>query len=165
MSKEIRARLASSGVVRSKRTPQVKALEIDGGSGCVAPSAETVIDGTYVPLGRPLLVYFKAASLARPEVKAFAEFYRANQDELTTEALFIPLNDDQKAEQQQSWPPSRPADPDPRIEDCHMATVTTPSAVPVSLRATGTARRRLHVEASSSSSSVQRRSSRWASRL
>ena len=54
---------------------RIKALEIDGGDGCVAPSAETVIDGTYVPLGRPLFIYFKAESLARPEVKAFAEFY------------------------------------------------------------------------------------------
>lgn len=80
---------------------RIKALEIDGGAGCVAPSADTVIDGSYVPLGRPLFVYFKAESLTRPEVKAFAEFYSANQDELTTEALFIPLNDEQKAQQEE----------------------------------------------------------------
>ena len=79
---------------------RIKALEIDGGAGCVAPSADTVINGSYIPLGRPLFVYFKAESLARPEVKAFAEFYSANQDELTTEALFIPLNAEQKAEQE-----------------------------------------------------------------
>ena len=79
---------------------RLKALEIDGGGGCVAPNADTVIDGTYVPLGRPLFVYFKPESLARAEVKAFAEYYSENQDDLTTEALFIPLNEDQKAEQE-----------------------------------------------------------------
>ena len=36
---------------------QVKALEIDGGDGCVAPTVETVQDGSYTPLGRPLFIY------------------------------------------------------------------------------------------------------------
>ena len=80
---------------------RLKALEVDGGGGCVAPSADTVIDGTYVPLGRPLFIYFKPEALTRPEVKAFAEYYVENQDDLTTEALFIPLNDEQKAAQQE----------------------------------------------------------------
>jgi phosphate binding protein len=80
---------------------KVKALDIDGGDGCVTPSAETVIDGTYVPLGRPLFIYFKAESLERPEVKAFAEYYQTHQDDITVEALFIPLSDDQKAQQEE----------------------------------------------------------------
>ena len=33
----------------------------DGGNGCVLPSAETVEDGTYAPLSRPLFVYVNAA--------------------------------------------------------------------------------------------------------
>ena len=78
---------------------KVKPVEIDGGSGCVAPSAETVFDGTYTPLARPLLVYVKKASAERPEVKAFVNFYVANQDSLSEEALFVALSDDQKAEQ------------------------------------------------------------------
>ena len=43
----------------------LKALEIDGGDGCVAPSAETAQDGTYTPLSRPLFIYVKNESLAR----------------------------------------------------------------------------------------------------
>ena len=78
---------------------KVKPVEIDGGSGCVAPSAETVFDGTYTPLARPLLVYVKNASAERPEVKAFVNFYVENQDSLSEEALFVALSDDQKAEQ------------------------------------------------------------------
>ncbi|HJQ76532.1 MAG TPA: PstS family phosphate ABC transporter substrate-binding protein [Acidimicrobiia bacterium] len=77
-------------------------LEVDGGAGCVAPSAETVIDGSYVPLGRPLFVYFKAESLQRAEVGAFARFYADNQESITTTALFIPLSEEQAAAQQAS---------------------------------------------------------------
>lgn len=51
----------------------VKALEIDGGLGCAPPSPETI--DSYVPLSRPLFVYFSDVALARPEVQAFAEFY------------------------------------------------------------------------------------------
>lgn len=79
---------------------RVKALSIDGGDGCVAPSADTVIDGTYVPLGRPLFIYFKAESLERAEVQAFAQYYADNQETITTEALFIPLSAEQQTAQQ-----------------------------------------------------------------
>jgi phosphate transport system substrate-binding protein len=75
-------------------------LDIDSGNGCVAPSAETVIDGSYVPLGRPLFVYFKAESLERPEVGAFAQYYADNQETITETALFIPLSGEQAANQQ-----------------------------------------------------------------
>ncbi len=47
---------------------KLKAVEIDGGDGCVAPSAETAQDGTYTPLSRPLFIYAKKESLERPEV-------------------------------------------------------------------------------------------------
>ncbi len=46
----------------------LKALEIDGGDGCVAPSVEAAQDGTYKPLSRPLFIYVKKDALARPEV-------------------------------------------------------------------------------------------------
>jgi phosphate transport system substrate-binding protein len=80
---------------------RISALDIDSGNGCVAPSAETVIDGSYVPLGRPLFVYFKAESLERPEVGAFAQYYADNQETITETALFIPLSEEQAANQQE----------------------------------------------------------------
>ncbi len=79
---------------------RLKALEIDGGNGCVAPSAESVIAGDYTPLGRPLFVYFKEEALAREEVAAFAQYYADNQATITEEALFIPLSDEQLTAQQ-----------------------------------------------------------------
>ena len=44
---------------------KLKALEIDGGDGCVAPSVATAQDGTYKPLSRPLFIYVKK-DVARP---------------------------------------------------------------------------------------------------
>ena len=81
---------------------RISALEVDGGNGCVAPSAETVIDGSYTPLGRPLFIYFKAESLERLEVGAFAQYYADNQESITETALFIPLSEEQAVSQQQA---------------------------------------------------------------
>jgi phosphate transport system substrate-binding protein len=55
---------------------KVKAVPVKAGDAePVSPSVETVKDGTYQPLSRPLFVYVKKASAERPEVKAFVEFY------------------------------------------------------------------------------------------
>jgi len=54
---------------------KVKAVAIDHGKGCVLPSRETVLDGTYQPLSRPLFIYVNVKSLDRPEVQAFVDFY------------------------------------------------------------------------------------------
>ena len=73
---------------------------MDSGSGCVAPSLETAQGGTYTPLSRPLYIYPKAASLSRPEVLAFVEYYVQNADQIAQEAGFVPLNEQQKTELQ-----------------------------------------------------------------
>lgn len=74
---------------------KLKALEIDGGAGCVAPSIETAQGGTYAPLSRPLFIYVSKAAAARPEVLSFAEFFVANDEAITTKALFVPLSPEQ----------------------------------------------------------------------
>lgn len=70
---------------------KLKAAQIDGGKGCVEPTNQTIQDGTYTPLARPLFVYVKKESYARPEVKAFLEYMLQNQETIATEALFTPL--------------------------------------------------------------------------
>jgi phosphate transport system substrate-binding protein len=74
---------------------RLKPLEIDGGDGCVAPSVETAQNGTYKPLSRPLFIYAKKASFARPEVHAFIEFILENEREIAEAAQFVPLTDEQ----------------------------------------------------------------------
>jgi phosphate transport system substrate-binding protein len=77
----------------------LKALEIDGGEGCIAPSPETVQDGSYKPLGRELYIYPSAAALQKPEVRAFVEYYIENAADLADQAGFIGLTEEQKQEQ------------------------------------------------------------------
>jgi len=75
----------------------LKALEIDNGDGCVAPSVETAQDGSYAPLSRPLFIYPSDKAIERPEVVDFINFYIENIDDIVTEAQYVPLTDDQKA--------------------------------------------------------------------
>jgi phosphate transport system substrate-binding protein len=76
---------------------KVKGVQVDGGSGCVAPSTETVQDGSYTPLSRPLFIYPSDKALKRPEVKAFLDFYVNNYQKIAEEALFVPLTEEQAA--------------------------------------------------------------------
>ncbi len=59
----------------SENTDKLKLLEVDDGTGCVAPSTATVRDGTYQPLARPIYIYVEAEAARRPELAAFIEFY------------------------------------------------------------------------------------------
>jgi len=68
---------------------------VDAGSGCIKPSKEAIQDGSYKPLSRPLFMYPKAASLAKPEVKAFMDFVVANQDKIAEAAKIVPLTSEQ----------------------------------------------------------------------
>ncbi|MBO9578365.1 MAG: PstS family phosphate ABC transporter substrate-binding protein [Microbacteriaceae bacterium] len=74
----------------------IKGVEIDGGDGCIFPSTQTVQDGTYTPLGRPLFVYVKNESYdTKPQVKAFVDYWVANAVATAEAALFVPLTDEQ----------------------------------------------------------------------
>lgn len=73
----------------------LKALEVDGGKGCVAPSAETAQNDEYVPLSRPLLIYPSAEALEKPEVKAFVDYYLDNVNQVAEVVGFIPLTEEQ----------------------------------------------------------------------
>jgi phosphate transport system substrate-binding protein len=66
-------------------------VSVDGGDGCVAPSTETIQDGSYEPLSRPLFMYPSEQALARPEVKAFMEFALDNQEEIAQASQIVPL--------------------------------------------------------------------------
>jgi phosphate transport system substrate-binding protein len=74
---------------------KLKAVPIDWDKdslGPVGPSAETVINGTYNPLSRPLFIYVNRKSLeTKPEVKSFVDFYLKNVAELSREVKYMPL--------------------------------------------------------------------------
>jgi phosphate transport system substrate-binding protein len=74
---------------------KVKIVQVDSGDGCVTPSTETVQDGSYKPLSRPLFIYPSAAALKRKEVDAFVKFYVDNYDTIAQQAKLVPMTDDQ----------------------------------------------------------------------
>ena len=61
------------------------------GGKAVAPSFETVLDGTYQPLSRPIFIYVSTSSAKRPEVREFVEFYNKNAEKLVKEVKYVPL--------------------------------------------------------------------------
>jgi phosphate transport system substrate-binding protein len=81
-------------------TDKLNEVQVDGGSGCVAPTAETVQDGSYTPLSRPLFMYPSAEAIAKPEVKAFMDFVVANQQAIAEAAQIVPLTEEQATEAQ-----------------------------------------------------------------
>jgi phosphate transport system substrate-binding protein len=73
---------------------KLKAVPIvsKGGSRSVPPSLETVMDGTYQPLARPIFIYVSDKSMEKPEVKEFIEYYLKNATKLVKEVGYVPLS-------------------------------------------------------------------------
>jgi len=70
---------------------KLKAVAIDGGKGPVSPTPESVENGSYQPLSRPIFIYVSERSLERPEIREFVDFYMKNATHLVKEVKYIPL--------------------------------------------------------------------------
>lgn len=70
---------------------RLKAVAVDGGHGSVLPSRDTVENGSYQPLSRPLFIYVNMKSSLKPEVKRFVEFYLAQVPVLAPQVKYVPL--------------------------------------------------------------------------
>ena len=75
-------------------------VKVDSGDGCVEPSIETIQDGSYKPLARPIFMYPAAKSLARPEVKGFMDYVLKNQQAIADAAKIVALTDEQATKAQ-----------------------------------------------------------------
>jgi phosphate transport system substrate-binding protein len=75
-------------------------VKVDSGDGCVAPSMETIADGSYTPLSRPLFMYPSDKALKRPEVKAFMDFVVQNYQALSDASQIVPMSEQQASEAQ-----------------------------------------------------------------
>jgi phosphate transport system substrate-binding protein len=62
-----------------------------GGKPAVAPSEQSVENGTYQPLSRPIFIYVNAKSASKPEVKEFVEYFNKNATQLVKEVKYVPL--------------------------------------------------------------------------
>jgi len=70
---------------------KLRAVPIDSGTGPVLPSVQTVEDGTYQPLSRPLFIYVSKKSLDRAETRQFIAFYLARASQIVKQLKYVPL--------------------------------------------------------------------------
>jgi phosphate transport system substrate-binding protein len=57
----------------------------------VTPSRQTVENGKYQPLARPMFIYVNAKAAKRPEVKQFVEYYLTNAAKAAVSVKYVPL--------------------------------------------------------------------------
>ncbi|HEU0237501.1 MAG TPA: PstS family phosphate ABC transporter substrate-binding protein [Candidatus Limnocylindrales bacterium] len=83
---------------------KLKAVEVDGGNGCVAPTEEAINTNEYSPLSRPIFIYPDVGKAKeRAELKAFVDFYLENTNDFSTEVGYIGLPDDILAAEKAEW--------------------------------------------------------------
>jgi len=72
---------------------RLKLVPVDDGKGggAITPTPETIENGTYRPLSRPVFIYVSKKAAARPEVQRFVEFYLKNADSLVREVNYVSL--------------------------------------------------------------------------
>jgi phosphate transport system substrate-binding protein len=71
----------------------LSSVAIDSGDGPVPPTPQTVNNGTYTPLSRPVFIYVRTDSLSRPEVQAFVDFYIGNAPSVVPFVGYVPLSE------------------------------------------------------------------------
>lgn len=87
---------------------KLRAVPVDdqddsNGQGAIMPSRQTVKDGTYAPLSRPLFMYVNSTAAVRPEVIEFVHFYLDNAPALSEEVGYIQLPEEQYQEQKMKF--------------------------------------------------------------
>ncbi len=78
-------------------------IGVNNGTEVVKPTLETVKNGTYSPLSRPLFIYVNSTSVKSPEVVEFVNYYLDNAGALATDVGYIPLPADLYAKQKESF--------------------------------------------------------------
>jgi phosphate transport system substrate-binding protein len=83
---------------------QVKILEVDEGSGCIAPSRDTIADQSY-PLSRTLYIYVNKAKLSDPAIKAFVDYYLSDSGivDAVQQTGYVDLPSDQIESTRSTW--------------------------------------------------------------
>lgn len=78
----------------AENVKRLRPVSIVNKSGkAIAPSEQSVMDGTYNPLSRPIMIYVNVKSLDKHEVKRFVEFYMKKVPEISKEVKYVPLPD------------------------------------------------------------------------
>jgi phosphate transport system substrate-binding protein len=70
---------------------RLRAVAVDAGNGCVTPTPETIANGSYAPLSRPLYLYVNRDRLERPEVREFLRFALNEAEDVVRTVGYVPL--------------------------------------------------------------------------
>ena len=83
---------------------QVKILQVDEGSGCIAPSRDTIADQSY-PLSRTLYIYINKAKVSDPAIKAFVDYYMSDTGvvDAVQQTGYVDLPSDQIESSRSTW--------------------------------------------------------------
>jgi len=82
-----------------ENSDKLKAIKIDADNGGVSATAETIKDGSYKPLSRPIFIYVNNKSFVKPEVKEFIKFYMENGTKIVPEIGYVELPEAEYKEQ------------------------------------------------------------------
>ena len=78
---------------------KLKLIGVDNGNGPVLPSFETIKNGSYAPLSRPVYIYVSSKAVQKPAVVAFVDFYLDVADELVQDVGYIAMTEEEYQEQ------------------------------------------------------------------
>ncbi len=76
-----------------ENTDKLKAVRIDNGAGAVEPTFETIKNGSYAPLSRPVFIYVNKKSLEEEHIRAFVEYYLTDGKSLISDVGYVELED------------------------------------------------------------------------
>ena len=82
---------------------KLRLVGVDSGTGCISPNETSINDGSYKPLSRPLFVYVAKKSIAKPQVKAFVDFYLDEVNSLLQSVGYVALHTDDLTASRQAW--------------------------------------------------------------
>ena len=87
----------------SENKEKLTLIGVHNGTEVVKPTLETVSNGTYSPLSRPLFIYVNSTSVKSPEVIAFVNYYLDNAGLLAEDVGYIPLPEELYTKQKESF--------------------------------------------------------------
>jgi phosphate transport system substrate-binding protein len=73
---------------------QLRLIGVDSGKGPILPTHDTVLEGVYAPLSRPLFLYVGTKALRRPEVHAYVSYFMRESARVAEAVGYIPLPED-----------------------------------------------------------------------
>lgn len=76
-----------------QNTDKLKAVKVVNPTTkeAIAPTAETIENGSYAPFSRPLFIYVNKEAIRKPQVEQFVDFYIAKAAEFSREVGYVPL--------------------------------------------------------------------------